>query len=159
LKNFGFVDDVTVVASGINGKMSEFNAALGLLQLKKIDRDLERRACIANKYRDLLKNVSGILCADEIPLTVHNNSYFPILVKPEFTMSRDQLFEKLRAHQVYARRYFYPLITDFPMYRDLPSAAYANVAVAREVASQIMCLPIFPDLSLEQVKFITQLII
>ena len=158
LKNFGFVDEVTVVAPGINGKMSEFNAALGLLQLKKIEANLLSRAQIADRYRELLADVKGISCASEMPDTIPNNSYFPILVGNDFTVSRDRLFDALRENDVFARRYFYPLITDFPMYRGLPSAAHANLPVSREIASQVMCLPIYPDLQLDQVDFITDII-
>lgn len=158
LKNFGFVDEVTVVAPGINGKMSEFNAALGLLQLKKIEANLLARAQIADRYRELLADVKGISCASEMPDTIPNNSYFPILVGNDFTVSRDRLFDTLRENDVFARRYFYPLITDFPMYRGLPSAAHANLPVSREIASQVMCLPIYPDLQLDQVDFITDII-
>lgn len=158
LKNFGFVDEVTVVAPGINGKMSEFNAALGLLQLKKIEANLLARAQIADRYRELLADVKGISCASEMPDTIPNNSYFPILVGNDFTVSRDRLFDALRENDVFARRYFYPLITDFPMYRGLPSAAHANLPVSREIASQVMCLPIYPDLQLDQVDFITDII-
>lgn len=158
LKNFGFVDEITVVAPGINGKMSEFNAALGLLQLKKIESNLAARALIAERYRNALSGIKGISCASEMHDTVPNNSYFPILVNADFVISRDALFESLREKQVFARRYFYPLITDFPMYRGLPSAAHSNLPVAREKASQVMCLPIYPDLRLEQVDFITNII-
>lgn len=158
LKNFGFVDEVTVVAPGINGKMSEFNAALGLLQLKKIEANLLARAQIADRYRELLADVKGISCASEMPDTIPNNSYFPILVGDDFTVSRDRLFDALRENDVFARRYFYPLITDFPMYRGLPSASHSNLPVSREIASQVMCLPIYPDLKLDQVDFITHII-
>lgn len=158
LKNFGFVDEVTVVAPGINGKMSEFNAALGLLQLKKIEANLLARAQIADRYRELLADVKGISCASEMPDTIPNNSYFPILVGNDFTVSRDRLFDALREKDVFARRYFYPLITDFPMYRGLPSSAHANLPVSREIANQVMCLPIYSDLQLDQVDFITDII-
>jgi dTDP-4-amino-4,6-dideoxygalactose transaminase len=158
LKNFGFVDEVTVVAPGINGKMSEFNAALGLLQLKKIDEYLAARKQIAERYRIAFSEIQGIHCANDIPDTIANNSYFPILVSDDFELSRDSLFELLRHHQVYARRYFYPLITDFPMYRGLASAAHTNLPVAREIARQVMCLPIYPDLSMKQVDYVVALI-
>ncbi len=158
LKNFGFVDEVTVVAPGINGKMSEFNAALGLLQLKKIEANLAARAQIAQRYRSALEGIRGILCPSDIDDTVPNNSYFPILVNQEFALTRDALFDRLREKNVFARRYFYPLITDFPMYRGLPSAAQTNLPVAREVARQVMCLPIYPDLNMDQVDFVTDII-
>jgi dTDP-4-amino-4,6-dideoxygalactose transaminase len=146
LKNFGFVDEVTVVAAGINGKMSEFNAALGLLQIKGIDDALKKRKTIDTRYRNKLAGVKGIHCLQDSNEIVANYSYFPILVQSEYSLSRDALFEKLRKNDIYARRYFYPLISDFPMYRSMPSAAHLNVQVAKLVASQVICLPIYPDL-------------
>ncbi|MFZ6872712.1 DegT/DnrJ/EryC1/StrS family aminotransferase [Undibacterium sp. Di27W] len=158
LKNFGFVDEVTVVAPGINGKMSEFNAALGLLQLKGIDAVLDARQKIATQYRFRLENVTGITCVSDIADSKPNHSYFPILVEADYVMSRDALFQKLREHEIYARRYFYPLISDFPMYRGLPSASHQNLPVAREIASKVICLPIYPDLSEADVERIADLI-
>lgn len=158
LKNFGFVDEVTVVAPGINGKMSEFNAALGLLQLKKIESNLAAREKIAQRYKTAFSGMHGITCASEMSDTVANNAYFPILVGDDFGLSRDKLFDRLREQQIYARRYFYPLITDFPMYRGLPSAAHTNLQIAREIARQVMCLPIYPDLSMNQVDFVIDVI-
>lgn len=159
LKNFGFVDEVTVVAPGINGKMSEFNAALGLLQLKGIDAVLEARQKIATQYRQRLENVRGITCIHDIADTKPNNSYFPILVETDYVMSRDALFQKLREHEIYARRYFYPLISDFPMYRGLASAAHSNLPIAREIASKVICLPIYPGLSDEELDRVVNLIV
>ncbi|CAB3791531.1 dTDP-4-amino-4,6-dideoxy-D-glucose aminotransferase VioA [Paraburkholderia caffeinilytica] len=147
LKNFGFVDEVTVVASGINGKMSEINAAFGLLQLQYIDDALARRAQIDAIYRERLRDIRGIRCLPKAGEKVANHSYFPILVGPEFPISRDALYQKFRDHNIYARRYFYPLISDFPIYRGLPSASRDNLPVAHAAAQQVLCLPIFPALT------------
>ncbi|SOE63440.1 dTDP-4-amino-4,6-dideoxygalactose transaminase [Burkholderia sp. OK233] len=147
LKNFGFVDETTVVASGINGKMSEINAAFGLLQLKHIDEALARRAQIDAIYRERLRDVPGIRCLPKAGEKVANHSYFPILVGPEYPISRDALYQKFRDHDIYARRYFYPLISDFPIYRGLPSARRENLPVAHAAAQQVLCLPIFPALT------------
>ncbi|CAK0460465.1 aminotransferase [Burkholderia pseudomallei] len=147
LKNFGFVDEVTVVAAGINGKMSEINAAFGLLQLKHIDDALARRAKIDAAYRDALARVPGIRCLPPVDAPVANHSYLPILVGDDYPMSRDALYQRLRDHQIYARRYFYPLISDFPMYRGLPSAQRGNLPVAADAAARVLCLPIYPALS------------
>jgi dTDP-4-amino-4,6-dideoxygalactose transaminase len=158
LKNFGFVDEVTVVAPGINGKMSEINAALGLLQLKGIDEILQKRKAIDTRYREVLTGVQGIHClsaADEKP----NYAYFPILVQPDYPLSRDALYQELQDSGIHARRYFYPLISDFPMYRGMPSAAPANLPVARAAAEQVICLPIYPDLSNDQVDSVLALIL
>lgn len=147
LKNFGFVDETTVVASGINGKMSEINAAFGLLQLQHIDEALARRAQIDAMYRERLRDIPGIRCMQKAGEKVANHSYFPILVGPEFPISRDALYQKFRDHDIYARRYFYPLISDFPIYRGLPSARRENLPIAHAAAQQVLCLPIFPALT------------
>ena len=158
LKNFGFVDETIVVAPGINGKMSEFNAALGLLQLKGIDEALRRRKAIDARYRGALARVAGIHCLADAGETVANYAYFPILVRPGYPLSREALYKKLRDNGVYARRYFYPLISDFPMYRGLPSAAHSNLPVASKAASEVLCLPIYPALSDEQVDSVVELV-
>lgn len=161
LKNFGFVDEVTVVAPGINGKMSEFNAALGLLQLKHIDHVMQRRQEIDEQYRAALKSVPGIRCIETASLEKSNYSYFPILVEADYPMSRDALYQKLSANGIFVRRYFYPLISEFPMYRGLPSAEPARLPIASEISRKILCLPIYPMLSekkqnnvIEQIKTI-----
>jgi dTDP-4-amino-4,6-dideoxygalactose transaminase len=146
LKNFGFVNETTVVAPGINGKMSEINAAFGMLQLKSIDSALAQRKKIDALYRNELTGVPGVRCLEDAGEKTANYSYFPILIEPDYPISRDQLYDKLKEHGVFARRYFYPLITDFPMYRGLPSASPANLPVASEAARQVMCLPIYPAL-------------
>lgn len=147
LKNFGFVDEVTVVAPGINGKMSEVNAAFGLLQLKHVDAALVRRQQIDALYRKLLQDVPGIRCLGDAGETKANYAYFPILVGAEFPLSRDDLYRKFRDHDIMVRRYFYPLISDFPMYRGLPSAQPDNLAVAADASARVLCLPIYPALS------------
>lgn len=158
LKNFGFEDEVTVAAAGINGKMSEITAAFGLLQIKGIDAVLQKRKAVDARYRAGLARVRGIYCLPSAGEKVSNYAYFPILVKPEFPLSRDALYQKLHDAGIYARRYFYPLISDFPMYRGIPSAEQANLPVARKVASEVICLPIYPALSDAQVDMILELI-
>ncbi|WP_180128957.1 DegT/DnrJ/EryC1/StrS aminotransferase family protein [Rhodoferax sp. BLA1] len=147
LKNFGFVDEVTVVAPGINGKMSEINAAFGVLQLKHIDDALARRKEIDSAYRKQLNSLEGIRCLNEADGIKANYSYFPVLVQPDFPLSRDNLYQKLKDQGIYARRYFYPLISDFPMYRSMPSAQRDNLPVAADAASKVLCLPIYPALA------------
>ncbi|MFC5498408.1 DegT/DnrJ/EryC1/StrS family aminotransferase [Caenimonas terrae] len=158
LKNFGFVDELTVVSPGINGKMSEINAAFGLLQLKHIDEALSRRAEVDAAYREQLATVKGIRCLTGGGESVPNHAYFPILVQPEFPLSRDALYARLKEHGIYGRRYFYPLISDFPMYRGVLSARPENLPVATDAARKILCLPIYPALTLQQVCNIVRVI-
>jgi dTDP-4-amino-4,6-dideoxygalactose transaminase len=158
LKNFGHAGEVNVVAPGINGKMSEFNAALGLLQLKYIDQALARRGEIDAAYRNLLKGTKGIRCLEGSGEKVANYAYFPILVEPDYPKSRDELYLKLKEHGIHPRRYFYPLISEFPMYRGLRSARRDNLPVATEASLKVLCLPIYPALELSQVETIARLI-
>ena len=116
LKNFGFADEVTVVAPGINSKMDELRSAWGLLNLKQVDNAISRRKHFADYYRSVLKDVSGIRFLTDIEGVRHNYSYFPIFIKEdEYGMSRDALYEKLQKNNIYGRRYFYPLISNFPV--------------------------------------------
>ncbi len=150
LKNFGFHDEVTVVAPGINSKMDEIRAAYGLLNLRQVDDAIARRKEIVNRYRNSLRNVSGIRYFDDIEGIRHNYCYFPIYVdEEEFGMSRDTLYNIMREKGILGRRYFYPLISDFPIYSHLPSARPENLPNARKMADSVICLPLFPDMTEE----------
>jgi len=158
LKNFGHAGEVTVVAPGINGKMNELQAAFGLLQLKHIDGALSRRAEVDHLYRELLADVVGVSCLEIPPGTLANYSYFPIFLDDDYPISRDDLNERLREDRVIARRYFYPLIAEYAMYRGLPSAAPENLPVAMQISRQVLCLPIYPSLESSIVEEISRII-
>lgn len=147
LKNFGIVDEVTVVAPGINGKMSEINAAFGLLQLGYIEQAMQRRQRIDARYRAALDGIPGLHCVPAVTGIKANYSYFPVLVESDYPLRRDELYELFKTHGIFSRRYFYPLISEFPMYRGMPSARRDNLPVASAVAEKILCLPIYPDLA------------
>lgn len=157
LRNFGIHDEQTVVAAGINGKMNEVSAAFGLLQLRGIDAVLAGRRQIAAHYRRLLADIPGI---DPMPDLGDdaNNSYFAVLVRDTYPLSRDALHQKLHDAGIHARRYFYPLISHFPMYSAMPSAAPANLPHANVIANQVICLPIYPALAAQDVERIVGLI-
>ena len=159
LKNFGFADETTVIAPGINAKMNEVQSVYGLLQLKYVDDCIEKRKQIAKLYREQLKGIKGISDLEDIDGVNHSYSYFPILVdKEEYGCTRDELYEELKKHNILGRRYFYPLISQFPTYRGLTSSKPENLPVATKVAEQVICLPIYPDLDLVRVKIIVSLI-
>lgn len=158
LKNFGFIDEVTVVAPGINGKMSEINAAFGLLQLQHIDTVMHRRKSIDLQYRRGLAEVSGITLVEDAGQQVANHSYFPLLVESDYPLARDELYERLKANNIFSRRYFYPLISDFPMYRGMKSARRENLPVAAHIAEKVLCLPIYPALEDSSVQKIVSII-
>ena len=157
-KNFGFVDETTVVVSGINAKMSEINAAFGLLQLQHMPQVLLSRSKIDAYYRTHLTRIPGIKCLPQTGQKIANYSYFPILVQSAYHLSRDELYYKFKEQCVNVRRYFYPLITEFSMYQGLPSARIDNLPIAADAASKILCLPIFPGLSQDQQDRVIELI-
>lgn len=146
MKNFGIVDQTTVVATGTNGKMNEVQAAFGLLQLRHLGPALDRRLTIDAAYRTALANIRGIRCLAAKSGQESNGSYFPVLIDERYPLTRDQVFARLAAAGIHGRRYFYPLITSFPMYAKLPSADPARLPVATQVAKQVLCLPIYADL-------------
>lgn len=158
LKNFGHSGEVSVVAPGINGKMNEVQAAFGLLQLKYVDDAISRRKALDALYRKQLQGVSGISCIPEPTDTVANYGYFPILVDERYPISRDGLNDRLRERGIFARRYFYPLITEFPMYRGMPSADPNNLVHATAVSRMVLCLPLYPELEADVVERICGLI-
>lgn len=159
LKNFGFADEVTVVAPGINAKMNELQSAYGLLQLKYVDGWLENRKNIADIYSEKLIDVNGISFIKDIEGVDHAYSYCPILVdKKKYGKTRDELYEELKQHNIFGRRYFYPLISQFPTYRELSSSKPDNLPVATKVAEQVICLPIYPILENEIVNEICNIL-
>jgi dTDP-4-amino-4,6-dideoxygalactose transaminase len=151
LKNFGIHDEVTVVAPGINAKMNEVQAAFGLLQLKYVDSLIARRKEITEIYRQNLQNIKGVRLLNDISGVTHNYSYFPIFVGKEYAISRDELYNRFKEQGILTRRYFYPLISSFSTYRGLPSANTDNLAVATQLANEVLCLPIYPDLKDEDI--------
>lgn len=165
LKNFGFEDEVTVMAPGINSKMDEVRSAYGLINLKHVDTAIARRKEVAKQYVERLQGVRGIdlyqpivdsFNRDDIVL---NYSYFPIFVDSKcYGMTRDTLYFKLKEQGILGRRYFYPLITDFAPYRDYPSAAKDNLPIANIFASRVVCLPMHHELLNEDVFRIVSLI-
>ena len=153
LKNFGFHDEVTVVAPGINSKMDEMRAAYGLLNLRQVDAAIEARHQVAVKYREALRGVEGITFFDDMPGVKHNYSYFPIFVDAaKYGMTRDELYFKMKEQNVLGRRYFYPLISTFSTYRGLETANPANLPEAHKMADSVICLPMHHALSEEDIE-------
>ena len=159
LKNFGFANETTVVAPGINSKMDEMRAAYGLLNLRQVDAAIEARRKVANAYREALKDVEGITYFDDMPGVRHNYSYFPIFIDADkFGKTRDELYFEMKEANVLGRRYFYPLISEFSTYRGLPSATRENLPEAYKLADTVLCLPMHHDLNEEDIhKVLTTL--
>lgn len=158
-KNFGFKNETTVVAIGINAKMNELQAAFGLLQLKTINKDLEKRKHVAEIYREKLINIEGIRFLENMSNVKHNYSYFPIFVDDNYPLDRDELYQKLKNNNIFGRRYFYPLISNFPMYKKYDSADPKNLPNALKVAGEVICLPIYPELTENEIELIVDVIL
>ena len=159
LKNFGFASEAEVVAPGINSKVDEVRAAYGLLNLKQVDHAINSRRKVAIRYRDELQGVKGITFFNDIPGVRHNYSYFPIFINAEeYGMTRDELYFKMKEHNVFGRRYFYPLISTFSTYRGLDSANPDNLPIATQMSNNVICLPMHHALSENEVEYILQII-
>lgn len=159
LKNFGHEGETSVVATGINGKMSEINSAFGLVQLKHIDSVIRRRGEIAREFRDAIDRIEGLNYIDPaLGGAEPNYAYFPILVRSNYRVTRDDLYHHMKAHGIHPRRYFYPLITEFDMYNAFPSADASLLPVAKQAADQVLCLPIYPGLDDASVERIIDLL-
>ncbi len=158
LKNFGFVDEITVASNGINAKMSELHAAVGLAQLPGIDDAIARRATVAEAYGELLADLSGLTLPDFGQMDRPNYAYYPVLVSDQALLNRDLLLEEMRSHGIVPRRYFHPLIPEFQYYRSNPSADPCRYPVSARLSGQVLCLPIYPDLSRADVERISAVI-
>ena len=153
LKNFGFANETTVVAPGINSKMDEVRAAYGILNLRQVDAAIAARRKVATSYREALHNVEGVTFFDDMPGVRHNYSYFPVFIDAEkFGRTRDELYFEMREANVLGRRYFFPLISEFSTYRGLPSATRENLPEAYRLADTVLCLPMHHELSDEDIE-------
>ena len=159
LKNFGFKNEVEVVMPGTNAKMNEMQALMGSMILGYLDKLIKKRRKITEIYRERLNDISGIKLIPRLPADVkYNHAYMSIEVnEKEFGISRDKLYEELKKYNIYTRRYFYPLICDYSCYRSV--SIKDSLTVARKVASRILILPIYCDLSLDDAQQICDIII
>ena len=159
LKNFGFKSQVEVVMPGTNAKMNEMQALMGIHVLKYLDEIIEKGRQIDALYRERLAAVPGIHLPLSLPEDIrYNYAYMPVEVyEEEFGMNRDELYEKLKQYNVFARRYFYPLICDFACYKSISIGA--SLEVAQKVSERILTLPTYYDLSLDDVNLICDILV
>ncbi|HWQ14789.1 MAG TPA: DegT/DnrJ/EryC1/StrS family aminotransferase [Roseiflexaceae bacterium] len=150
LKNFGIKNEEQVVLPGINGKMNEIQAALGLVMLDYVEEERRRRTRIAQVYRERLGDLPGLTLPTDPPGVRSSQQYFVVRINREqFGISRDEVYERMKAYNVFTRKYFYPLCSDYSCYRQLPSAAPANLPVAQRVVREVLCLPFYGGLGEE----------
>lgn len=154
LKNFGIADEMTVNDISLNGKLSEIHAALGLLQLKTINQTLQNREKVDDYYRELLANIDGIRCIDRQKVEKDNYAYFPIVISKPYPLNRDKLFEKLKQNDIFARKYFYPLMTELSVYKNNKS----DTPNAKLLSEQVLCLPMYPTLTVDDIQKVVQII-
>ena len=159
LKNFGIKNEDEVVMPGINGKMNEIQAALGLINLRYLEMERKKRERIVDTYIRCLSNIEG-LSLNELPKSVRNSyQYFVIRVSQAlFGVSRDEIYTRLKEYNVFSRKYFYPLCSDYPCYRHLPSADPSSLPVAQKVVNEVLCLPLYGELAISSAEKICEMI-
>ena len=159
LKNFGIAGEEKVIGPGINGKMSEFSAAYGLLQMEILEEEMHGRAKLASIYRENLRGIPGLTFLEQKPELSGNDAYFPILVTDTvYGMSRDDLCDALRRCNIVARKYFYPLCSRYSCYSRLPSARPEFLPVAERVSKSVLCLPLYGTLGEETVRTVCEIL-
>ncbi|GAM08927.1 dTDP-4-amino-4,6-dideoxy-D-glucose transaminase [Geobacter sp. OR-1] len=160
LKNFGIKNEEEVVMPGINGKMNELQAAVGLIVLQYIEEERQKRRVLSDKYKECLKNVEGITCLEnEKPGIKNSYQYFVIRINEKvFGRSRDYVYDEFKKYNIFARKYFYPLCSDYTCYRYLPSSEAGNLQVANKVSSEVLSLPFFGGLSGDDVERICRIL-
>ena len=157
MKNFGIRGPERVVFVGGNAKMSEFQAAMGICNLRHVDEEIQKRKNVVEHYQSRLSGISGIkLCGSQADVRT-NYAYFPV-VFDGYKKKRDDVFEQLGKENIVARKYFYPLTNSFECYTDLPVAGAEKTPVAKYIAERVLTLPLYADLSLEDVDRICDII-
>lgn len=156
--NFGIEGQEQIDFVGENAKMNEFQAAMGLLNLKYIDMVIEKRKKLTELYMANLSKMKGIRYFDNINNDYsYNYAYFPILIDSNITgYSRDDLYTYLQNNDIYTRKYFYPLVTDFGCYKG--KFSNVNIPIAKKISKMILCLPLYDSLGFDDVNYICDLI-
>jgi dTDP-4-amino-4,6-dideoxygalactose transaminase len=156
LKNFGFSGPESVDFVGGNAKMNEFQAAMGICNLKHINSEIEKRKVVVKRYIDHLSDIIGIKIIKSQSEVENNYSYFPVMFDG-YKMNRNEVYEKLAANNIYSRKYFYPLTSSFECYKSCFSEN--DTPIARYVADRILTLPLYADLTMEDVDRICKIVI
>lgn len=157
ITNFGIEDAESCSHAGGNAKMNEFAAAMGICNLRHVEEEIAKRKRVTERYFDCLSGMPGLQMHIPPANVEHNYAYLPVLVdRDQFGASRDEVFDQLAAEGIRARKYFYPLVTDFSCYRETYSSN--TTPIAKQVASQIITLPLYADLALEDVDRICAIV-
>jgi len=156
LKNFGIRGPEEVRYVGGNAKMNEFQAAMGICNMRHLDENIKKRLHVDSVYRELLSDVGGIQLKSVKKDVSSNGAYFPVLFN-NYKKTRDEVFEQLAAEEIYARKYFYPVVQDFDCYKDIYDSN--DTPVAKKAADNVLCLPMYPDLTNDEVRKICSIIL
>lgn len=158
LKNFGIHSEEVIDGIGANAKMNEFQAAMGICNLRYIDREIAKRKEIAERYRDRLEDVAGIVCSYEQSEVLGNYAYFPVLIdENKFGSTRDEVYKRLKENNIFARKYFYPLTSESQCYAG--RFASQDTPIAKYISSHILTLPFYAELSIDAVDKICNIVI
>ena len=158
IKNFGIHGPENTLYIGGNAKMNEFQAAMGICNLRHLADEIRKRKAVYERYCQQLEGVSGIKLNYVSSDVCSNYAYFPVVFN-DYRYSRDGVFERLAAENVYARKYFYPLTNEFECYQDYPTADISKTPVAKYISDNVLCLPMYADLSLDTVDNICKTIL
>lgn len=151
-KNFGIKNEEEVLLPGLNGKMNELQSSLGLLNLEEINEEKSKRQNIYNTYITELKNVTGVSLSELDTKNKNSLQYFVLRInKEKFGISRDDVYRKFKKYNIYTRKYFYPLCSEYNCYKNLPSADKKNLPVANQVVKEILTMPFYGSLKDEEV--------
>lgn len=159
LKNFGIKNEEEVIMPGINGKMNEIQAALGLSVLDYVEEEREKRKYLTNKYKDCLREIEGISFIENDGNIINSYQYFVIRIDEKVVgISRDYIYDKFKEYNVYTRKYFYPLCSDYPCYKHLPSSSQENLPVAKKVANEVLAVPLYGELEIKDIERICDIL-
>lgn len=157
-KNFGIENEESIIENGGNAKMNEFQAAMGIVNLKYIERGIQRRKKIVETYRELLEDIEGITYLKDMKDIKHNYAYFPIIVdETKYGKTRNEVFEKLKEYNIFARKYFYPLTSDFECYKNIENNK-ENLENAKYISERILTLPLYEGLNQEEIEYICNIL-
>ncbi len=158
MKNFGIEGPENIKVIGGNAKMNEFQAAMGICNLRHIDTEIKKRRIIVEQYIKRLSNIPGItLCSKQENVT-SNYAYFPVVFE-NYIYSRDEIYEKLMQCGIMARKYFYPLTNELECYAGMDGFNSKDTPVANNIANRILTLPLYADLSIYEVDYICDTIL
>ena len=158
LKNFGITGPETIEEIGMNAKMNEFQAAMGICNLRHVDEEIQKRKIVVERYKENLKNRNGIKLCNEQENLVANYAYFPVVFDEKvFGKSRDEVMGKLGKYNIYPRKYFYPLVTDLECYNKKYNSS--KTPCAKYISERVLTLPLFADLHVEKVDEICKIIL